>query len=127
MTALVALGSAVLAVGWLAAIRAIPMAVAARDGPATTAFGDSGLSGTVTAPSTTVANTRLVGCMGINSSSTSTTITSPTGMEQAWNNGGKRHELADGAQAAAGSSGSRTWTFSASRAWAGWLVALRPL
>jgi hypothetical protein len=68
----------------------------------------------------------LVGCMGLNSSSTSTTISSPSGMDQAWDIGGKRHELADGVQPTAGASGARTWAFSSSRAWAGWLLALRP-
>jgi hypothetical protein len=46
-------------------------------------------------------------------------------MSQAWDIGGKRHELADQTLPASGASGSRTWTFSASRAWAGFLVALR--
>jgi hypothetical protein len=48
------------------------------------------------------------------------------GMTQAWDIGGKRHELADGLQATAGASGTKTWTFNASREWAGWLTALRP-
>jgi len=47
-------------------------------------------------------------------------------MTEAWDIGGKRHELADHAQAPAGPSGSKTWTFSSAREWAGWLVALRP-
>ena len=47
-------------------------------------------------------------------------------MAEAWDIGGKRHELADQTQAAAGPSGSKTWTFSSTREWAGWLVALRP-
>jgi hypothetical protein len=68
----------------------------------------------------------LVGCMSIDSSSTGVVITSPTGMTEAWDIGGKRHELADGLQAATGSSGAKTWTFSSGREWAGWLVALRP-
>jgi hypothetical protein len=41
--------------------------------------------------------------------------------------GGKRHELADQTLPASGASGSRAWTFNASRAWAGFLVALRDL
>lgn len=68
----------------------------------------------------------LVGCMAINSSSTAVTIASPGGMAEAWDIGGKRHELADGLQATAGPSGDKTWTFSAGRAWGGWLAALRP-
>lgn len=37
-----------------------------------------------------------------------------------------RQDYADGIQAAAGPRGTKTWAFSASRAWAGWLLALRP-
>jgi hypothetical protein len=68
----------------------------------------------------------LVGCMAINSSSASVTISTPGGLTEAWDVAGKRHELSDGPQAAAGSSGPKTWTFSGSREWAGWMVALRP-
>jgi hypothetical protein len=67
-----------------------------------------------------------VGCMSIDSSATTVTITPPAGLTQAWNLAGKRHEVADGVQADAGPSGAKTWTFSGSREWAGWLVALRP-
>jgi hypothetical protein len=73
---------------------------------------------------TTTANVMLVGCMGINSGST--TITAPSGLTQAWELGVRVSELDDGVQATAGASGTKTWTFSASRAWAGWLVGLRP-
>jgi PKD repeat protein len=96
------------------------------DVPAAAASGASGLSGAVPSLTTVTASAMLVGCTGINSSSSSTTIASPGGMTEAWDVGGKRHELADGIQAAAGASGTKTWMFSASRAWAGWLVALRP-
>ncbi len=65
--------------------------------------------------------------LACNSSSTTLAITSPGGMSQAWDVGGKRHELADRIQATAGPSGDKTWTFSAGREWAGWLAALRPL
>ena len=91
----------------------------------TTAAAASGTSALLTGVTTTVANAMLVGCVGINSSSTGSLITSPPGMTQAWDVGGKRHELADAIVAAAGPTGTRTWTLSASRAWAGWLVALR--
>jgi PKD repeat protein len=93
------------------------------DGPATTATGAAATSGTVPAVTTTTANTMVVGCMGVNSSSTA--ITSPSGMTEAWEVAGKKGELDDGLQASAGSTGARTWTFAASREWAGWLVALR--
>ena len=67
----------------------------------------------------------VVGCVGVNSSSLTLTITSPIAMTEAWDIGGKRHELADGSQAVAGPTGTRTSTFSSARDWAGWLVALR--
>ena len=94
------------------------------DGAATSASGSSAASGTVAGVTTTTANAMLVGCMGVNSSSV--TLTSPAGLSQAWEVGDRRFELADGRQATAGGSGAKTWTFSASREWAGWLVALRP-
>ena len=96
------------------------------DTAASTATGAAATSATVPGVTTVSADALLVGCIGINSSIVGTTITSPAGMTEAWDIGGKRHELADGPQAAAGTSGNKTWTFSASRAWAGWLVALRP-
>ena len=96
------------------------------DTAAKTASGASATSGTVAGVSTVTANAMLAGCMAINSSSTAVTIGSPAGMSQVWDIGGKRHEFADGPQIAAGASGPRTWTFSASREWAGWLTALRP-
>jgi PKD repeat protein len=90
------------------------------------ASGTTATMGTVPAVTTSSANAMLVGCMGIDSSSTGVAITSPTGMTEAWDIGGKRHELADGLQVTPGSSGAKTWTFSSGREWAGWLVALRP-
>jgi myo-inositol-hexaphosphate 3-phosphohydrolase len=95
------------------------------DGTARTATGAATTAGTVPGVTTATANAMLIGCMGINSSSTTIAISSPQGMGQAWDLGGKRHELADGPQAVAGPSGDKTWTFSASREWAGWLGALR--
>ena len=92
---------------------------------ATTATGASSTSGSLPGVTTATPDAMLVGCMGINSSPTTITIASPAGMAQAWDIGGKRHELADGIQAAAGASGTKTWTFSASREWGGWLTALR--
>jgi hypothetical protein len=68
-----------------------------------------------------------VGCMGINSGATSIAITGPAGMSEVWDLGGKRHELDDAPQATPGASGGKTWSFSSSREWAGWLAALRPL
>lgn len=96
------------------------------DAPASSASGAAASTATVPGITTATPGTMLVGCMAMNSSSTTNTITSPSGMTQAWDIAGKRHELADGLQAAAGATGSKSWTFSAAREWAGWLGALRP-
>lgn len=97
---------------------------AGLDTAATTASGAATSSGTVPAVTTTTAKAMLVGCMSVNSGSVS--LTSPAGMAQAVEAGARRFEVADGIQANAGPSGAKTWTFSAAREWAGWLVALRP-
>jgi myo-inositol-hexaphosphate 3-phosphohydrolase len=94
------------------------------DTAATSASGAAKSSGTVPAVTSTTAKAMLVGCMSVNSSSA--TLTSPAGMGQAVEAGARRFEVADGIQAIAGPSGAKTWTFSAAREWAGWLVALRP-
>lgn len=96
------------------------------DAAATTASGASATTGTLPGLTTATPGAMLVGCMGINSSSTAVLIDPPSGMTEAWDIGGKRQELADHVQAGAGPSGSKTWTFSSTREWAGWLVALRP-
>ena len=94
------------------------------DTAATSASGAAKSSGTVPAVTTTTAKAMLVGCMSVNSSSA--TLAPPAGMVQAVETGARRFEIADGIQAIAGPSGAKTWTFSAAREWAGWLVALRP-
>jgi hypothetical protein len=99
---------------------------AGLDGPASTAAGAAATSGTVPGVTTSTANAILVGCAGINSGATSITITGPAGMSEVWDLGGKRHELDDALQAIPGASGAKTWSFSSSREWAGWLTALRP-
>jgi hypothetical protein len=86
--------------------------------------GGTASSGSVPGVTTTTPNAMLVGCMSVNSSSV--TLTSPTGMSQVIETGTRRFEFADGIQATAGASGTKTWTFSAAREWAGWLAALRP-
>lgn len=96
------------------------------DGSASTASGASSTSGTVPGVTTSAADDMLVGCMGINSGATSVGITGPAGMSEVWDVGGKRNELDDALQPVAGPSGSKTWTFSAGREWAGWLAALTP-
>jgi hypothetical protein len=97
---------------------------AGPDTPSSTASGGAASSGTVGQVTTTTANTMLVGCMGLNSASA--TLSSPAGMTEVVETGARRFELADGLQPTAGGSGTKTWTFSSAREWAGWLVALRP-
>lgn len=94
-------------------------------GVPTTASAASGTSAVLPSITTSAPNAMVVGCVGMNSTSTGAQISSPAGMTQAWDIGGKRHELADGVVGPAGATGTRTWLLSQSRAWAGWLVALR--
>jgi hypothetical protein len=98
------------------------------DGTVSTANSGGVISKTATVPgvTTSVANAMLVGCMSIDSSSTSVTLAPPTGFTEAWNLAGKRQEAADQVQAAAGPTGPETWTLSSARDWTGWLVALKP-
>jgi hypothetical protein len=91
-----------------------------------TASGAAATSGTVPAVTTQTANAMVVGCMGVNSGSA--TLAPPSGMTEAVETtGGRKLDLADDVQATAGTSGAKQWSFSASREWAGWLVALRPI
>ncbi|MGH2706839.1 MAG: hypothetical protein ACRDJF_00975 [Actinomycetota bacterium] len=118
------LGSSVVNGGGIARYSGVSEAMP-LDGAAT-ASGPSATQGVIPGVTTSVPNVMLAGCMAINSSATSITIASPSGMSPAWDLGGKRHQLSDGLQAGAGASGDKVWTFSTSRAWAGWLAALRP-
>jgi len=96
---------------------------------ATTSFSSSAvpvMSLTVPAVSTTSPGSMLVGAAAINSSNAMITITSPAGMTERWDLGGKRQDYADALQPPAGSSGDKTWTFSSAREAAGWLAALKP-
>jgi PKD repeat protein len=95
------------------------------DGSASTATGPSATTATVPGVTATVAGSMLVGCMGINSGSTSVGI-GPSDLTEAWDIGGKRHEYGDGQLTTAGATGPRTWAFTSGREWAGWLMALRP-
>jgi hypothetical protein len=91
-----------------------------------TASGAAATSGAVPGVTTVDPGSMVVGCMGTNTSATTVTMTSPAGLTEVWDLGGKRQDYADATQATAGPSGTKTWTFSASRAWAGWLLTLRP-
>ena len=84
-------------------------------------------AGSVPGVNTTTAGAMLIGAIAINSSNTAIAITGPSGMAEVYDVGGKRTELDDAIQATAGSSGSKSWTWSSGspREWAGWLVALR--
>jgi hypothetical protein len=109
------------------------------NGPAASSGGIARYSGVNTASSSTVvldltvpgitttsAGAMLMGGAAINSSIPTVLITAPAGMTERWDLGGKRHEHDDALQVVAGSSGTKTWTFSAGRAAAAWLAALRP-
>jgi hypothetical protein len=96
------------------------------DAAPTKATGAAATAGTIPGLTTVTGGAMVVGCMSVNSGNTSVTIGSPPGLSQTWDIGGKRLELADGPQASPGTTGDKVWTFSASREWAGWLVALRP-
>lgn len=96
------------------------------DGSASTATGAASTTATVPGVTASVPGDMLVGCMGINSGSTSIGITGPSALAEVWDVGGKRHEYGDGVLAAAGPTGSQTWQFTSGREWAGWLVALTP-
>jgi hypothetical protein len=100
--------------------------VVSRDAASTNASGSGARVGTVPGVTTTTPNAMIIGCMAIRTSKTTITIASPAGMAQAWDIGGNRQELADAIQVNPGSSGSKTWSFSKSQSWAGWLTALRP-
>src|SRR5207245_411349 len=97
-----------------------PLDVAASTGSG------SASSATMAGLSTVTPGAMLVGCAAINSASPSATITGPASMGEVWDIAGSRQELDDEVRSTAGSTGSRTWTFNASRRWAGWLAALRP-
>ncbi len=81
---------------------------------------------TIPGVTTSVANAMLVGCMSIDSSVMSVTISPPAGFTERWNLAGKRQEYADLVRAGTGPSGPQTWTLGGSRDWAGWLAALAP-
>jgi PKD repeat protein len=99
-----------------------PLDTTAATGASATAV----TAATVPGVTTVSPNAMLVGCVGINSSSTAVTLATPAGLGEAWDIGGKRNELADGLQGSAGPSGTKTWTLSSVREFGGWLTALRP-
>lgn len=97
------------------------------DGPASVATGAASTTATIPGVTTTTANAVIVGGVAFNTSSTTIGITPTGGMATGWDIGGKRNVLADEFLPLAGPTGSRSWVLTASRAWAGWLVALRPV
>jgi PKD repeat protein len=96
------------------------------DGSSSTATGPAATTATVPGTTASEPGDMLVGCMAINSRLTTIGITGPPGFAEAWDIGVKRHEYGDELLTDAGPTGPRTWTFTASRAWSGWLVALEP-
>ena len=112
----------------IAAVTSIPNPNASPlDAPAATAVNATAFSNLTVPPvTTTTPGAMLIGGAAINSSNAAVTITGPADLTQRWDLAGKRQQYDDGIQAAAGSSGSKTWTFSSGRESAGWLAALRP-
>src|SRR3954452_12005966 len=96
------------------------------DVSAAKASGSSGRTGTVPGVTTITKDAMVVGCMGVNSSSTPVQLTGPAGMSEVWNLTGSPNESADVRQSTPGPTGTRSWPFSNSRDWAGWVPALRP-
>ena len=98
------------------------------DATTTTATATVVTSLAVPAVTTVSPGAMLVGAAAINSSNETILITSPAGMTERWDLGGKRQDYADALQPAAGSSGNKTWTWSSgsARDAAGWLAALKP-
>jgi hypothetical protein len=95
--------------------------------PVSTASSSTSVSSlAVPGVTTAVPGAMLIGSAAINASPTTVTIAGPAGMSERWDLGGKRQEYDDATLLAAGDSGPRTWAFSAGRAAAGWLTALRP-
>ncbi|WP_245916886.1 phytase [Nocardioides gansuensis] len=82
---------------------------------------------TITVPSitTTTGGTMLIGAVGANAGTFTTT--QPAGWTEAWERtSGEASEHAYRPQQDAGATGGQTWTVSSARALAGWLTALRP-
>lgn len=97
------------------------------DAPANSASSAVAVSSlTVPAVTTVSPGAMLVGAAAMNSSNTTVLITAPAGMTERWDLGGKRQEYDDALQPVAGSTGTKTWTFSAAREGVAWLAALRP-
>jgi hypothetical protein len=94
----------------------------------TTSASSAAAVSSLTAPALTTAvpGAMLIGAAAVNSSNVALLITGPGETTQRWDLGGKRQEFDDAIQAAAGGSGSKTWTFSGPREGAVWLAALRP-
>src|SRR4051794_9602509 len=96
------------------------------DAPAVKGSGLSGTTATVPGVTTVTSNAMVVGCMGLGLSATAAQITGPASMSQVWDLTGTQNEFDDARQATPGPTGTRTWTFTHARDWAGWVAALRP-
>ena len=94
--------------------------------PQTAVSNSSVTSITVPGVTTSVPGAMLIG--GIGADGSTATTTQPSGWSEAWENsgGGQIAELAYKAAPTAGASGAATWTLSQGRAVAGWMSALRP-
>jgi PKD repeat protein len=86
----------------------------------------SGTSLSLASVTTTRTGAMLIGGVGLDSGTTAL-VSPPSGWSERFEaGGGQVAEQADKVQAAAGASGTATWTVSSARAFSGWRTALRP-
>ena len=88
--------------------------------------GVAATSASLTGVTTATNNAMVIAAMGVNSSTTVITEVSAVVVER-WEVGGKESEHDSDIFATAGATGTIDYTFAASRAWAGWVAALRPV
>jgi len=96
------------------------------DGSVSTAVNNDTAATSVTVSGVTTSSAGGMVIGGIGADGSSPTTTQPNGWTEAWESTGQQiAEQAYQARTSAGATGSQTWTISAGRALAGWLVALR--
>jgi PKD repeat protein len=97
------------------------------DSSVVTAVDASYSATSITGPSVTTASNGAMLIGGVACDCSSPVASPPSGWTERWDAaGGQAAELADKVQAAAGASGTATWTLSAARAVAVWRTALKP-
>ena len=97
------------------------------DSSVATALDTTYTATSITAPAITTASNGAMLIGGVACDCAAPVVSPPAGWTERWEAaGGQIAELADAAQATAGSTGTATWTFSAARAVAVWRTALKP-